>query len=181
MLRTVLHRAEEMLLGLILAAMTLLTFVQVILRYVFNSGLLWGLEATLYLFGWLVLLGISYGVRTHAHIGVDIAVKALPIGPRRIVGILVVAASIGYACLMFYGAWKYTDRMMILGVEAEDLPIQRWVLGLCLPIGFALLFIRLVETGWAILKGEAPGFELGDEASEILSEPGIAEEKGRQR
>src|SRR5690606_35740627 len=110
MLRTVLHRAEEMLLGLILAAMTLLTFVQVILRYVFNSGLLWGLEATLYLFGWLVLLGISYGVRTHAHIGVDIAVKALPIGPRRIVGILVVAASIGYACLMFYGAWKYTDR-----------------------------------------------------------------------
>ena len=51
--------------------MTLLTFLQVVLRYVFNTGLLWVLEADFYLFAWLVLIGMSYGVRVHAHIGVD--------------------------------------------------------------------------------------------------------------
>ena len=50
----------------------MLTFLQVILRYVFNTGLLWALEATLYMFGWLVLIGISYGIRTHSHIGIDL-------------------------------------------------------------------------------------------------------------
>ena len=41
-----------------LAAMTLLTFVQVVLRYVFAGGFVWSLEVTQYLFAWLVLIGI---------------------------------------------------------------------------------------------------------------------------
>jgi len=36
--------------------------VQVVLRYVFNGGFTWALEATTYLFGWMVLIGMSYGV-----------------------------------------------------------------------------------------------------------------------
>ena len=54
---------EEGLIALILGVMTVLTFVQVVLRYVFNTGLLWALEANFYLFAWLVLIGISYCVR----------------------------------------------------------------------------------------------------------------------
>jgi C4-dicarboxylate transporter DctQ subunit len=148
--------------------MTLLTFVQVVLRYVFNTGLFWALEATTYLFAWLVLFGISYGVRVHAHIGIDILVKALPIKPRRALGLVVVALALGYAALMFYASWSYTTRMMKLGVTAEDIPIQRWILGLCLPIGFGLLFVRLVQAAWSIVAGKGPGFELGDEAAEAL-------------
>src|SRR3546814_8791676 len=55
----------------LLAAMTLLTFTQVVLRYVFNSGWGWALEATTYMFGWLVLVGISYGIKVGFHIGID--------------------------------------------------------------------------------------------------------------
>jgi C4-dicarboxylate transporter DctQ subunit len=60
--------------------------------------------------------------------------------------------------------------MMILGVEAEDIPIERWVLGLCLPIGFALLAIRLLVVGWQILTKRAKGFELADEAAEATKD-----------
>ena len=67
-----LDRAEGYLTAALLAAMTLLTFVQVVLRYVFNSGLVWALEATVYLFGWLVLIGMSHVVRTGTHIAVDV-------------------------------------------------------------------------------------------------------------
>lgn len=173
MLRVALHRAEEGLIAVILAAMTLLTFLQVVLRYVFNTGLLWALEATLYMFGWLVLLGISYGVRTHAHIGIDAAVKLFPPAVRRGIGIVVVALAIGYTCLMFYGAWFYVDRLFILGIDAEDIPIQRWILTLCLPIGFAMLAIRLVGMAWRILTGRSPGYELADEAADVLREAGV--------
>jgi hypothetical protein len=68
-LREAVHRAEEGLIAAILGVMTVLTFVQVVLRYVFNSGFIWQLEANFYLFSWLVMLGISNCVRVRAHIG----------------------------------------------------------------------------------------------------------------
>jgi C4-dicarboxylate transporter DctQ subunit len=164
------HRAEEWLLALILAAMTLLTFVQVILRYLFNTGLFWALEATLYMFAWLVLIGISYGVRTHSHIGIDLLAKSLPPAPKRILGLVITALALLYTALMFWGSYTYIHRMMRLGVEAEDVPIERWILGLCLPIGFALLGTRLGVVGWQIATGRAKGFELADEAAEATKD-----------
>lgn len=170
MLRTFIHRLEESLLAFILAAMTILTFLQVVLRYVFNTGLLWALEADFYMFGWLVLLGLSYGVRTRAHIGVDVAVRLLPADARRVLGLIVVALALGYAGLMLYGSVTYIERLHILDVEAEDIPIQRWILSLCLPIGFTLFFVRLVQMGWRIVTGQSPGYELADEAHDAIKD-----------
>ena len=56
-------RLEENLIAIFMGLMTLITFANVIARYVFNSNILWALEATVFLFAWLVLLGVSYGVK----------------------------------------------------------------------------------------------------------------------
>jgi C4-dicarboxylate transporter DctQ subunit len=174
MLRRSWERLEEGIVALLLAAMTLLTFTQVVLRYGFNSGFVWALEATTYLFGWLILFGISYCVRVHAHIGIDLLVKSLPLAARRIAGLIAIALCLLYAGLMTYGAWGYIERLMRLGITAEDIPVQRWLLTVILPIGFVLLGIRLLEQAIPILKGEAKGFELADEAAEMLHEHGLA-------
>lgn len=152
--------------------MTVLTFVQVVMRYGFNAGWLWALEANFYMFGWLVLLGISYGVRVKAHIGVDAVVRLLPLAWQRIVGLLVTALAILYTCLMLYGSWVYIGRLRILGVEAEDIPVERWILSSCLIIGFALLLYRLLQMGWRILSGKSPGYELADEAHDAIRDVG---------
>ena len=88
--------------------MTLITFANVIARYVFNSNILWALELTVYLFAWMVLIGASYCVKHSLHLGVDILLGALPkrrpqdrhldrglclpgflaLGPERILGLL---------------------------------------------------------------------------------------------
>ena len=164
------HRVEEGLIALILGVMTILTFTQVILRYVFSTGFIWALEANFYLFSWLVMIGISYCVRVRAHIGVDAAVRLLPSGPRRAVGILVLLLALLYTVLMMYGSFEYIHRMYIINVEAEDIPIETWKLSLCLPLGFILLFIRLLEMGWRIVTGQSEGYELADEAGEATKD-----------
>lgn len=148
--------------------MTLLTFVQVVLRYVFNTGLIWALEATTYLFAWLILFGMSYGVRVGSHIGIDAVVKLM--GPRgqRIAGLAATLLSIVYAVILLIGSINYIDTMHTMGVEAEDIPVERWILAIILPIGFALLGIRLAEAAWRILRGEQQTLQLGDEATEAL-------------
>jgi C4-dicarboxylate transporter, DctQ subunit len=173
MLRRAWEHVEEGLIALLLAAMTILTFTQVVLRYGFNSGFVWALEATTYLFGWLILFGTSYCVRVHAHIGIDLLVKALPPATRRVVGLLAIALCLLYAGLMVYGSWGYIERLMKLGITAEDIPMKRWLLTIILPIGFVLLGIRLLEQAVAIVRGEAAGFELADEAAEVLHEQGL--------
>ena len=100
-------RIEENLIAIILGLMTLITFANVILRKFFASGLLWGLEATVFLFGWLVLLGASYAVKKGAHLGVDALINALPRRGRRLLGLVSVAICVAFALLLLKGSWDY--------------------------------------------------------------------------
>jgi len=169
-MRNIVDRLEEGIIAFLLAAMTLLTFAQVVLRYVFNSGLVWALEATTYMFGWLVLFGMSYGVKVGSHIGVDAAVRLFAPRTQRLLGLAAGLLCMLYAAIIFYGGWQYVSKMYTLGVEAEDIPVQRWLLLIILPIGFALLFVRLGQATWRILAGRQAGFRLADEAREAIDQ-----------
>jgi C4-dicarboxylate transporter DctQ subunit len=80
-----LDRAEEWLTATLLAAMTLLTFLQVVLRYGFNSGLIWSLETTVYLFTWVsgVIRPALAKVRNSASLNGPSARGPLPRNQRR--------------------------------------------------------------------------------------------------
>jgi C4-dicarboxylate transporter DctQ subunit len=168
MFEKMMNRLEEGLMILLLVAMTLLTFSQVVLRYVFNSGWGWALEATTYMFGWLVMIGISYGIKVGFHIGVDVLVKLLPRPGQRIAGLIAALLCLAYAVILFIGGYQYFDTMLLLDVEAEDIPLPRWLLVVIVPIGFGLLGFRLLQMTWRILTGRLAGFNLGDEAAEVL-------------
>ncbi len=103
----VIHSLEETVIAFILGAMTLITFVNVVLRYGFNSSLIWGLEVTLILFAWLVLLGISYGFKVTSHLGVDAITNMLPHRGQRIAALFSAFACVLYALLLLKGAWDY--------------------------------------------------------------------------
>lgn len=156
------NRLEEGLMALFLAVMTALTFVQVVLRYVFNTGLIWSLEATTYTFAWLVLLGMAYGVRTRSHIAVDLVVGRLQGHALRVAGFLAVLICIAYALLMLYGGGVLVARLVELGNEARDLPIKRWILLIMLPGGFALLAWRFLEMFWKLATGSIQRLGFGE-------------------
>jgi C4-dicarboxylate transporter DctQ subunit len=151
-LLAMLDRLEEGLMAAVLAGMTALTALQVLLRYAFNSGFVWSLEATMYSFAWLVLLGISYGVRKHSHIAVDLLVSRLSGSVRMAVTLLALAICLAYAVLMFYGAAIFVQKLYYLGNEARDIPLARWVLTAILPFGFALLGLRFAALGLSMWR-----------------------------
>lgn len=135
-----------------LAAMTLLTFVQVVLRYVFGTGFVWSLEVTQYLFAWLVLIGMSYGVRTQAHIAVDIVTRRLPPRAAHGVAFIALALALAYCAAMIYGGAVFVERLMALGNDARDIPLPRWLLTIVMPFGFALLAVRLLQAARDALR-----------------------------
>ena len=80
---------------------------------------------------------------------------------------------------MLAGSYNYVDTMHTLGVEAEDLPIERWILLLALPIGFVLLLWRLAETTWRIATGKDTTLHLADEARETIEQFKASGEESR--
>ncbi|MGA7983661.1 MAG: TRAP transporter small permease [Burkholderiales bacterium] len=162
------HRLEEGLIAFLLAVMTLVTFGQVIARYVFNYSFVWALELTTYLFGFLIFIGMSYGVRVGSHIGVDALVKALKPKAARIVGGTAALLCLVYALIIFYGSWQYVAKMVEIGIMAEDLPIPQWVPRLALLIGFGLLVVRFAEAFFRIATGRETRMQVADEAVDAL-------------
>jgi len=103
----IVHTLEESIIALLLGLMTLVTFVNVVMRYGYNSQLIWGLELTLVLFAWLVLFGISYGFKVVSHLGVDAVLNLVGKPARKRLGVLATLACIFYAVLLMKGAWDY--------------------------------------------------------------------------
>lgn len=160
---------EEGIIGLLLAAMTLVYFGQVVARYVFNSGGVWVVELTTYLFAWMVLFGASYGVKIGSHIGVDILTRHFPPLMAKISAVIVCLLGISYCVLMFIGSWEYVGLIYDLEIEAEDLPIQQWVAYSILPISMVLIAFRFTEIIVNILRGKEVHM-LADEVKEALED-----------
>ena len=161
------NRLEEGLIAFLLTLMTLVTFMQVVARYVFNYSFVWALELDTFLFGGLIFLGIAYGVRVGAHIGVDALVRTLSPRKARIVGMVAATLCMVYAAIVFVGSWTYVAKMVEIGIVAQDIPIPQWVPRLVLPIGFALVFFRFGQVLVRLAAGREAQL-LGDEAEDAL-------------
>ncbi len=101
------HSFEEYAIAIMLGLMTMLTFTNVVLRYVFNSLNIWSLEVVSILFAWLVLFGIAYGFKVTSHLGVDAILNIVSPRTRRAMGILSAFLCIAYALLLLKGSWDY--------------------------------------------------------------------------
>ena len=58
--------------------MSIIIFVQVVMRYVFHSSLTWSEEMARYLFVWLVYFSVAYTAKKEAHIRIDAAINIYP-------------------------------------------------------------------------------------------------------
>jgi len=181
---------EETVIAVLIGLMTLITFANVVARYVFNDNILWALEATVFLFAWLVLLGISHGVKHNFHIGVDVVVRTLPERARKAVTLLAVIACLAFALLLLKGSWDYWSPFIgkRAFLETDDVPmpfflqfladwlnegeayekLPRFIPYFVLPLGMALLAWRVIEAGWRVLTGRQDLIIAGHEAEELL-------------
>jgi len=183
---------EETAIAVILGVMTMTTFANVIARYVFNSNILWALELTVFLFAWLVLLGISYAVKKTAHLGVDAVTNLLAPGPRRILALFAVACCLAYSLLLLKGSWDYWWKFATTAsfLEVNDIPmpgflqfvadwmndgepyekLPRYIPYAVLPIGLALLTLRFAQVGLSVWRGETDSIIASHEAEDLVEE-----------
>lgn len=191
------NRFEENVIAILMAAITLVSFVQVIARYGFNTG--WGgaLEFTRILFAWLILFGMSYALKINAHLGVDAFIQMLPTKALRVVALFGALCCFLYAAMLISAVWleffgasskggavDYWSKMFKLGIGLDDLRypewmqsafglqerVQRWIAYLILPIGLGLFAFRSLQAMVLIWRGDRNLIIAGHEAEELVAE-----------
>ena len=197
-------KLEENLIALFLGLMTLITFANVIARYVFNDNILWALEATVYLFAWMVLLGASYCVKITAHLGVDALLVRFSPSLRKTLTLVAVAACLTFSILILIGGWNYWWKFAGTAsfMEVNDIPmpgflqfladwrnegepyekIPRFIPYFILPLSMALLTFRYLQAGWRVLRDQQGLIIVSHEAEdEVKAAAKTLEETGATR
>ncbi len=177
MVKNILNSLEEGVIAFLLVGMTCLVVGEVIARFVFNHGVIWIEELTLHTSAWMVLFGTSWALKKKAHIGVDAFVKLFQTNVQRVMGGIAVTISIVYCGILVYGGWVYLSKLKKIGIELDDIPLEKWMAHSILVIGLVMLAIRLVQLLWRIIKGTEVGFGHVDEADTALEEAHIPKPK----
>lgn len=141
------NRLEEVALGWTLLGLALLAFLQVVLRYAFDTGLDWAEELGRYVSVLLTFLGASVGVKHGTHFSVEAVVKALPYrashGVRALASLLTAAL---FAAVVWYG-YVHAARLHGFGVTSASLRIPMWIPYAPIPLFSATLAARFLLQG----------------------------------
>ncbi len=191
------EKIEDNLLIILMALLTIVSFTQVVARYGFNTGWSAALEFTMTTFSWLILIGMSYGIKRSSHLGVDILLKIVSKPIARWLAIFGAASGLIYGLILLDASWlkavgietrsgaiEYWSKMYKVNIGTEELRwpiwiqetfgvkdrVQRWVVLIILPISLALLCYRSLQAMVQIYRGEREMVIAGHEAEELVSE-----------
>lgn len=91
-----------------MATMVTLVFLNVVLRYGFNSGIALSDEGARYLFVWLTFIGAVIALRDNTHLGIDLLFRRLPAFGQRCCAVLAELLMLFCCGLFFLGSYKQT-------------------------------------------------------------------------
>ncbi|MDO4178943.1 MAG: TRAP transporter small permease [Phascolarctobacterium sp.] len=119
----ILKNIEEIVAAACITFTTILVVINVIMRYVLNSGIVWTEEVATGSFVWSVFIGAIAVYKNHGHVGVDMVVKAFPKSVQKVVAIasdillLVLNGFMGYLAVLYVMMTK-TKMTPVLGVSS---------------------------------------------------------------
>jgi C4-dicarboxylate transporter DctQ subunit len=136
-----LHRAEDLLLALLVSALLLLSLTQIGMRVFFHSGLEWAEPVSRVGVLWLALLGALGAARAHRHIAIDALPKILPPFWRRVAWVISqLATSVICGAMAWFSIGMVQMERSAPGAFVQGIP--SWWPMLILPFGFGLMSLR---------------------------------------
>lgn len=149
-------KAIEAFCVLILSAMSILVFLNVVLRYGFNSSISVTEEVARYMFVWLAFLGAVLAFSENQHVSVTVLVEKLsPIG-RQLLRIVTDIAILFCCYLIVEGSWvqfnlNINNLAPISGLPQGITYLASVVSGALMGV---LVLARIVTTIGSLAKGE---------------------------
>ena len=136
---------EEYVIFIALSIMSLAILAQIINRSFLGRPFPYGEEIARYMMVWATMMGTSAGVKTGAHIGVDVLVRALPRKAGLLWMFLINVVALAFYVFVGYLSTKIVYSIQGTGQISPALQMPMWLAYLALPVGFALCVFRQIQ------------------------------------
>ena len=156
-------RLLEWLMLFALAAMVVLVFGNVVLRYGFNAGITVSEELSRWLFVWMTFLGAIVALKEHGHLGSDMLVSRLGPTGKRVCLVLGQLLMLYCSWLLLKGSWQQS----VINLEVEA-PVTGWSMAIVYASGVVFAVstgVLLVRELYRTLTGQ-----LGDDELVMVQE-----------
>ncbi len=167
------YRMLEILLIVLLSGMAIMVFVNVVMRYGFNSGLTVSDEMARYFFVWLTFIGAVVAFREYGHMGVESLVALFGRRGRVICMILSNIVIIGVSGIFFWGTYMQLPINSSMKAPVTGLSMG-WVYGIGFFTGLGCILIAL-ERLFRLFTGRVTEDEIAAFAGENMSIEQLAE------
>jgi C4-dicarboxylate transporter DctQ subunit len=181
----ILDRLEELIVGFMMGAATLIIFASVAHRYLSGVAIpglqdwlisidfSWAQELCIIMFVWMAKFGAAYGVRTGIHVGVDVLINLMrPTLRARFVVLGLLAGALFTGIVASFGAlfvWENGFHFALFsklgfdvsalsdGPTTPDLEWPTWLVYSAIPLGSSLMCFRFLQVAYNFVKtGELP-------------------------
>lgn len=136
------NRAEELLVCLVLLEMSVLAFIQVVMRYVFGTSITWGEEVLRYQICFVAFFGADIGLRYGAHIKTEVINLILPDRYKTLMNAFVFLAVCAFCAVIVYFGMGLVLKVAASGQLTAATRISKFWIYLPIPIGGFLMSVR---------------------------------------
>ena len=135
------EKLESGLLVLILVIMVILAFLQVVLRNLFDQGILWADIFLRHLVLWVGFIGASLATREEKHINIDLFTRFLSQKGKNISRLITNLFACAICVLLAKAGWTFVQDEKAMGTILFN-NIEAWYFQIIIPIGFVLMGFR---------------------------------------
>jgi len=149
-----LDRIENGLIAVLVLAMVLLAGAQIVLRNAFDTGLAWADPLLRAMVLWTAMLGALAAARDDKHIGLDLVTHFVQGTAKRVLrAVTLLFAAAICAAMAWYGVGLV---QLDYGSGAATAGVPNWLLEAIVPVGFALLALRMALRAFQPPRSNAP-------------------------
>lgn len=153
-LKKILDNFEEYFVVSTMAIMTILVFIQVVMRYVFSNSLSWSEELARFIFLWLSWIGASYAVKERSHFRVEMFANILKGSTRKWFEFLILLVWFAFSMVMAFLGTQLILFLMETGQTSAAMRVPMIWPYASVPVGCALMALRLIVEIVKILKDD---------------------------
>jgi TRAP-type transport system small permease protein len=153
-----LFKALEFVLAMLLLGMVVMVFGNVVMRYVFNSGITVSEELSRFFFVWLTFIGAIVAMHDGSHLGMDAFVSKLSRRGKMICLTLCQLMILLCSVMLVWGTWRQHEVNATTMAPVTGLSMI-WVFGIGYVTGAAIA-VHAVHKLWRIATGRIADDEL---------------------
>jgi len=139
----IIAKIELIILMVLLSLMVIISFTQVVLRNIFETGISWADPMLRYTVLWLAFIGASIATRENRHINIDVLTRLLSPKLKKIVSILTNLFALSVCLILLKSSIDFIKIEMQFPSEIF-LGLKNWMLEIIIPIGFSMMSLRFL-------------------------------------